>query len=227
MELLERYITTVEIAEMMEMRHDRVLRKLEGQEVKGNRIKGILDIMTEHNLGVSEYFICSTYKDSSGKENKCYNCTRKGCELLAHKFQGEKGILFTIRYIERFHQMEKVINGQYQQINNNMQVPKISEKRKELQNKIEKIAKRQNLKQKQIIRKIMIELWKTDNIEVAKQQYKKKFGFNPPYAMDLIEAFPELTERAELITDDMLKQPTLYDRQKEKEEKIFESWGGN
>ena len=30
MELLEQYITTVEIAEMMEMRHDSVLRKLEG-----------------------------------------------------------------------------------------------------------------------------------------------------------------------------------------------------
>lgn len=73
---IEQTITTLEIAEMMEMRHDRVLRKLEGQDVKGKHTEGIIEILTHHNLGASDYFIPSTYKDESGKENKCYKVTK-------------------------------------------------------------------------------------------------------------------------------------------------------
>lgn len=217
-------ISTVDIADMMEMTHKSILRKLEGRTVNGKHTDGVIDIINRHQMAPVEYFIESSYIDAKGESRKCYDCTRKGCEFLAHKFQGEKGILFTIRYIERFHQMEKVINEQYQQIDNNMQVPKISEKRKELQNKIEKIAKRQNLKRKQVIRKIMIELGKTHNLETAKAQYKNKFGFDPPYAMDLIEAFPELTEKAEEITDTMMEKSALFEKSVIEAEKVFSNW---
>lgn len=106
---IEQTITTLEIAEMMEMRHDRVLRKLEGQDVKGKHTEGIIEILTHHNLGASDYFIPSTYKDESGKENKCYKVTKLGCDFLANKFNGEKGIVFTARYVKRFADMEKAI----------------------------------------------------------------------------------------------------------------------
>lgn len=106
---IEQTITTLEIAEMMEMRHDRVLRKLEGQDVKGKHTEGIIEILTHHNLGASDYFIPSTYKDESGKENKCYKVTKLGCDFLANKFNGEKGIVFTARYVKRFNDMEKAI----------------------------------------------------------------------------------------------------------------------
>lgn len=39
MNQIEQTITTLEIAEMMGMRHDRVLRKLEGQDVRENILK--------------------------------------------------------------------------------------------------------------------------------------------------------------------------------------------
>lgn len=94
---IEQTITTLEIAEMMGMRHDRVLRKLEGQDVRGKHTEGIIEILTHHNLGASDYFIPSTYKDESGKENKCYKVTKLGCDFLANKFNGEKGIVFTAR----------------------------------------------------------------------------------------------------------------------------------
>ena len=106
---IEQTITTLEIAEMMEMRHDRVLRKLEGQDVKGKHTEGIIEILTHHNLGASDYFIPSTYKDESGKENKCYKVTKLGCDFLANKFNGEKVIVFTARYVKRFNDMEKAI----------------------------------------------------------------------------------------------------------------------
>lgn len=41
----------------------------------------------------------------------CYEVTKLGCDFLANKFTGEKGILFTARYVKRFDEMEKQIKG--------------------------------------------------------------------------------------------------------------------
>lgn len=98
-------ITTLEIAEMMEVEHYKVLRKLEGDKDR----RGYIQILTDSRIGVSDYFIPSTYKDASGKENKCYSVTRLGCDFLANKFTGEKGILFTAKYVKRFNEMENHI----------------------------------------------------------------------------------------------------------------------
>lgn len=100
-------IDTVEISEMLEMKHYKILEKLEG--TKDGKTKGIIKILTDHNFVVSEYFIESTYKDKSGKENKCYLCTKLGCDFLANKFTGEKGILFTAKYVKKFNEMEQQI----------------------------------------------------------------------------------------------------------------------
>lgn len=35
-----------------------------------------------------------------------------GCEFLANKFIGEKGIIFTARYVKKFHEMEQAISQQ-------------------------------------------------------------------------------------------------------------------
>ncbi len=98
-------ITTLEIAEMMETEHSKILRKLEGDETH----KGIITVMSEAHLGVAEYFQESTYLDAQGKTRKCYNVTKLGCDFLANKFTGEKGILFTAKYVKRFDEMEKHI----------------------------------------------------------------------------------------------------------------------
>lgn len=105
-------ITTLEIAEMMEIRHSDIVRRLEGRESKGKHIKGIIEILAERQMALSDFFAPSTYQDSSGKENKCYKCTRMGCEFLANKFTGEKGIIFTARYVKKFHEMEQAISKQ-------------------------------------------------------------------------------------------------------------------
>lgn len=96
-------ITTLEIAEMMETEHSKLLRKLEGD---GTR-KGIIPILSEAHLGVADYFKESTYQDAQGKPRKCYNVTRLGCDFLANKFTGEKGVLFTAKYVKRFNEMER------------------------------------------------------------------------------------------------------------------------
>lgn len=107
-------ITTLEIAEMMGTEHWKILRKLDGITKKtGEHDKGYVEVLTDHNFVVSDYFITSTYKDASGKENKCYLVTKLGCDFLANKFTGEKGILFTAKYVKRFDEMEQEIKNPY------------------------------------------------------------------------------------------------------------------
>lgn len=96
-------ITTLEVAEMMEVPHGDLLKKIEGRKDR----RGYIQIMTEGQMSVSDFFIPSSYKDASGKENKCYEVTRLGCDFLANKSTGEKGVLFTARYVKRFNEMEK------------------------------------------------------------------------------------------------------------------------
>lgn len=98
-------ITTLEVAEMMETEHWKLLRKLDGDK----KSEGIIKILTDNNFVVSDYFILSTYRDASGKENKCYEVTKLGCDFLANKSTGEKGVLFTARYVKRFYEMEHSI----------------------------------------------------------------------------------------------------------------------
>lgn len=103
----KRTITTLEIAEMMNIGHWQVLRKLDGREENGKHIKGYVEVLTDNQMVVSDYFSESVYKDASGKENRCYDVTRLGCDFLANKFTGEKGILFTALYVKRFNEMEQ------------------------------------------------------------------------------------------------------------------------
>ena len=98
-------IDSREVAEMLGINHWEILRKLDGTD----KVKGIIPILTNNNIVVSKYFIQSEYKDLSGKRNKCYLCTKLGCDFLANKFNGEKGILFTAKYVERFNAMERSI----------------------------------------------------------------------------------------------------------------------
>lgn len=100
-------ISSLEVAEMMGIKHYQVLEKLEGTK----KVKGIIPTLTDHNFMVSDYFIESTYTDSSGKKNKCYDCTKMGCDFLANKFTGEKGIIFTAKYVKRFNDMEQAIHS--------------------------------------------------------------------------------------------------------------------
>ena len=105
MEKLERTVTSLEVAEMIGVPHWQILRRLNGTR----KTRGVIQILTDNKIVVSDYFTESTYQDTSGKENKCYNITKLGCEFLANKFTGEKGILFTARYVKRFHEMEQAL----------------------------------------------------------------------------------------------------------------------
>lgn len=93
-----------EVAEMVGKQHSHLLRD----------IKGYADILTESNFGLSEFFIESSYQDSTGRTLPCYLLTKKGCDMVANKMTGEKGVLFTATYVTKFEEMERQIANQPQ-----------------------------------------------------------------------------------------------------------------
>ncbi|HDR4694786.1 Rha family transcriptional regulator [Bacillus cereus] len=94
------FIDSLEVASMTGKRHDHLLRDIDNY-------MGIF--LTNPNLGALDYFQKATYLDLKGEPRRKYLLTRKGCELVANKMTGEKGILFTVAYIDRFHEMEKAV----------------------------------------------------------------------------------------------------------------------
>ena len=106
-------IPSYEVAEMMNKPHWEVLRMLEGYEPpkgsKSRKVVGIIPTLNDNNVVVVDYFIESTYVDKKGEARKCYECSKMGCELLANKMTGEKGILFTAKYVKKFNEMEQLI----------------------------------------------------------------------------------------------------------------------
>lgn len=98
-------IDSREVAEMLGKSHSAVLKDIQGSN--DGKTVGIIPTLLKSNFDLSKYFIESSYKDQSGKSNKCYLCTKMGCEMLGNKQQGEKGILFTAKYVERFNEMER------------------------------------------------------------------------------------------------------------------------
>lgn len=96
MNRLPRNISSLEVAEMVERRHDQVLRDI-------NNIKGQLGDHTS----VESYFIESSYTNSQNKELPSFLLTKKGCELYGTRMTGEKGTQFAVKYIERFNEMEQ------------------------------------------------------------------------------------------------------------------------
>lgn len=98
-------IPSYEVAKMMGKQHKEIIWMIEGNEKRGIvGIKPIIDQSVE--LHFANYFIESTYNDR-GRQLKCYECTKMGCEMLANKMTGKKGILFTAKYVKRFNEMEK------------------------------------------------------------------------------------------------------------------------
>ena len=98
---LERTITSMEVAGMVEKDHNNTMKD----------IRRIIDHLGEVK-SYQSYFIESTYVNSQNKELPCFLLTKKGCELYGTRMTGEKGTLFAIEYIERFNEMETTVKQQ-------------------------------------------------------------------------------------------------------------------
>lgn len=77
-------IDSREVAEMIGKDHRHLIRDIRGYTE-------ILKNTTEPNFGLSDFFIESNYKDSTGRTLPCYLLTRTGCDFIASRMTGKKG----------------------------------------------------------------------------------------------------------------------------------------
>ena len=96
------YTDSRDVAKMVGKDHRHLLRDIDGY-VKVMAEKG------KTKIGLSDFFVKSTYVSTQNKQLPCYLITKKGCEFVANKLTCEKGILFTATYINAFHKMEDTI----------------------------------------------------------------------------------------------------------------------
>lgn len=93
-----------EVAEMIGKDHRHLIRDIRGYaEILGKTI--------EPNFGLNDFFIESSYKDSIGRTLPCYLLTQKGCDMVANKMTGEKGVLFTAAYVTAFEEMREKLSA--------------------------------------------------------------------------------------------------------------------
>lgn len=97
MNQLERTLTSLEVAEMVGRDHKNVLPD----------IRGIIAHLDELKIQPNSYFIESTYKDNLNRTKPCYLLTKQGCELYGNRMTGIDGTGFSVKYVNRFNEMEQ------------------------------------------------------------------------------------------------------------------------
>lgn len=93
------YADSREVAEKIERPHKELLRS----------IRTYCEILNESKIALVDFFVSTEYKDSKGETRPCYLITKKGCDMIANKLTGKKGVLFTAAYVSAFEQMKKQI----------------------------------------------------------------------------------------------------------------------
>lgn len=98
-------VSSIDVAEMTGKRHDNLMRDIKGY---------ISTLEVSSDLRASNFFVEGTYIDGSNRVKSCYFLTCKGCDMVAFKMNGEKGVLFTATYVERFYDMENQLKQELQ-----------------------------------------------------------------------------------------------------------------
>lgn len=68
---------------------------------KSNELK--IEPVENGIINLNEFWVESSYINQQNRKMPCFKITKKGCEFIAHKCTGKKGVVFTARYINRFH----------------------------------------------------------------------------------------------------------------------------
>ncbi|WP_407372359.1 phage antirepressor KilAC domain-containing protein [Carnobacterium sp.] len=89
-------IDSREAAEMVGKEHGKLLRD----------IRTYVEYLAEAKIGLGDFFLESSYYDANNQIRPCILLTKQGCEMVANKLTGKKGVLFTAKYVMKFNEME-------------------------------------------------------------------------------------------------------------------------
>lgn len=132
----EFYVDSREVAEMVNKEHKHLIRDIENY-------KSV--ILQSPNLDPANYFEESTYIGGNNQTYKHYLLTKKGCDMVANKMTGSKGVLFTAMYVDAFHKMDEHIKQ------NQLNVPQTPMQALELMFKVQKDQEQFNKEMKREI----------------------------------------------------------------------------
>lgn len=91
----ELYVDSRDVAQAIERTHSELLKQ----------IRSYSGFLSEGKIPLAEFFVEAEYTDEQNKSRPCYLITRKGCDMIANKLTGKKGVLFTAAYVTAFEKM--------------------------------------------------------------------------------------------------------------------------
>lgn len=234
-------ISSLEVAEMVEKRHDNLVRDIQKyskyieesneslgavkndatseddlgelnfqpsseksnalkiEEIKSNKLK--IERISDGFINLDEFWKESTYIDQRNREKTCYNITKKGCEFIAHKCTGKKGVVFTARYINKFHELEEKANNGTTALVSKTPAPLTTTFYQKNLYRISIFCKATGMTKKQFIHNFIITIGEKYDINKATAQYILENGSKPRYILELLDYFPEMGETAQNFFD--------------------------
>lgn len=94
-------IDSREVAQMIERTHAELLKS----------IRTYADYLAEGEIPLGDFFIESTYLDGNNQSRPNFLITKKGCDMIANKMTGKKGVLFTAAYVTAFEEMRRALTA--------------------------------------------------------------------------------------------------------------------
>lgn len=95
----KKVIDSRDVAQMVEREHNALLKT----------IRSYCEYLGEGEIAQSDFFIESTYINAQNKVMPNFLITKKGCDMIANKMTGRKGVLFTAAYVSAFEEMRQVL----------------------------------------------------------------------------------------------------------------------
>lgn len=94
-------IDSRDVAQMVERGHYDLLKS----------IRQYAEYLAEGEIPLGDFFIESTYLDGNNQPRPNFLITKKGCDMIANKTTGKKGVLFTAAYVSAFEEMRQALTA--------------------------------------------------------------------------------------------------------------------
>ena len=89
------------VAQMVGRNHNELLKS----------IRTYSQYLREGEIAQSDFFIESSYLNAQNHEMPNFLITKKGCDMIANKTTGKKGVLFTAAYVTAFEEMRQALTA--------------------------------------------------------------------------------------------------------------------